>query len=565
MASESAAALALSAVKTARAGDVTTSNSTRGDEACSSEGLGPGRKALLAIVVSCLACLPFLASTGFGFVAWDDDVGLENNLLWRGLGTEQLRWMFTTFTLGHWQPLAWLSFGMEHALWGLDPRRMHGLNVALHGLNAALLFLVAFRVLPEPARPRAALIAALLFALHPLRVESVAWITERAHLLATAFALACVLAWLRGAHATHSRRWRLLAIVLFALSLMSKAWGISLPLVLVILDWPSAAQRAPGSLAKQALRQVHDKAAFFLLALAAVSIELLAKQAQVELASFAQHGIASRASQVGLVVYEFLAKTLWPVGLSPLYEFRPGIEPLGLLALLVACAASVALFRGGGRMSAAFRAWLAGLVLLAPVSGIAQAGLQQFADRYTYLAAMPLALLAGVGIARALERAALRSARWAGWACVLALLATLAVASTRQVEVWRDSTGLWRRVVEVDPRSFIGWHNLGTTLHRAGQTDQAMEAERRSLELEPGIRNRDAWFHLGQLELLYGDRARARQAWRAALELDPADLRYLDWLASTQPSDEARRALWDFALEAAPDNAALADRRNRSP
>jgi tetratricopeptide (TPR) repeat protein len=523
------------------------------------------REAWITLLVFALACLPFLKAVTFGFVAWDDDIGIENNLAWRGIGPEQLHWMFTTFTLGHWQPLAWLSFGIEHTLWGVDPERMHALNVLLHGLNAALFYLLAVRLLGPAVPVLAPVFAALFFAVHPLRVEAAAWITERAHLLSTSFALGSVLAWMKSTAAAGSRRWRFVSFALFALSLMTKAWGISLPFVLVILDvgWKrvnSGSER----FTTLALQQLRDKAAFFLLAIAAVAIELVAKTGNGEFASFAQHGLVARVSQAGLVVFLCFARTLWPVGLSPLYEFRPGLELTGAIAFFGALALTVVLYLGRQRFRAALCIWLACLALLAPVSGIAQWGLQQSADRYTYLAAMPLSLFAGAGLARATALTSSSIVRWSCRALAGVILFTAAFASARQVEVWRDSKTLWDRVVEMDPSSFIGWHNVSITLHRSGQPREAANAERKSVQLEPGIRNRDSWFHLGQLEWLCGDRERAAQAWRTALTLDPADLVYLDWLASTQPSQAQRRALWQLASEAAPDNQRVASRLSGS-
>ncbi len=383
-------------------------------------------------------------------------------------------------------------------------------------------------------------------------------------MLATCFALASVHAWLGSASSTSHSRWRLVSLALFALSLMSKAWGITLPFILVILDsLPNGARRSEESVARFALRHLRDKAAFFVLAGAAVLVELLAKQGHVDVAGFVEHGLVARASQAGMVVFMFLAKTIWPVGLSPLYEFRAGVDLLAVLATLGVLALTTALFIGRKRLPGAFHAWLAGLVLLAPVSGLAQAGLQRFADRYTYAAAMALSLCVGVALAKAVEFTSRRRVRWLGFAFAASLFLAQSVASARQVEFWRDSETLWRRVVAVDPRSFIGWHNLATTLHRGGRKEEAAEAERTSIEIEPGARSRDARFHLGQLEWVLGDRERARQTWSEALRLNPADLTYLDWLASTQPSDAARRSLWSLALEASPNNPSIESRLTR--
>ncbi|MBK8177414.1 MAG: tetratricopeptide repeat protein [Planctomycetes bacterium] len=509
----------------------------------------PGQSGLAALargaplLVFLLACLPFLPVAGFGFVAWDDDLGLANNPSWRGLGAEQLRWMFTTFTLGHWQPLAWMSFGLEHELWGLRPERMHQINFGLHGLNAVLFFLVARRVLL--ALP-GALFAALFFALHPLRVEAAAWIIERGHLLATALLLLSLLAWLRARASPAGRSWRALSLALFVLSLLSKAWGIALPAVLWILQ--DGLDRREG--ARPPWRSKLALWPFVLIAAASLAFELLAKPGNVDVPSLQEHGLLGRLVQAGVSVFQFVAHTCWPAGLSPLYEFRPGFDGGDVVRALAVLFATAACCLARRRFPGSLHAWAGCLVLLLPVSGLLQSGLQGSADRYTYLAAMPCAIWLGalfgrLWVGRVRPVVASLAALW---------LCALAVVSAGQVQVWRDSESLWRRVVLVDPESFIGWHNLGTTLHAEGRPLEALECERRSVELEPGPRNRDSRFHLGQLELIYGDRERAKAAWRVAIEQDPGDLRYLEWLDSQQANGAARRALWSLALESSPNN-----------
>jgi hypothetical protein len=188
------------------------------------------------------------------FVNWDDDKNLLNNVLYRGFTPAHLRWMFTTFHVGHYQPLSWVTLAVDYALWGMQPRGYHVTNLVLHTANALLVYALALALLPRAAAPCgraspsaadgislsiAAAVAALFFAIHPLRVESVAWVTERRDVLSGFFLLLTVLAYLRMVDARPAGAWRTwfgLSLGCFILSLLSKAWGMTLPVVLLVLD-----------------------------------------------------------------------------------------------------------------------------------------------------------------------------------------------------------------------------------------------------------------------------------------------------------------------------------------
>src|SRR5262245_16908271 len=184
-----------------------------------------------------------------GFVDWDDDANFLENPNYRGLGWHQLSWMFTTFVGGHYQPLSWLTFGMDYLLWGMEPLGYHLTNLILHVANALLCYLLAFRLFslayPEAAQIShlkirlAAAMAALLFAIHPLRVESVAWVTERRDVLSGFFLFLTVFFYLRANSRPESAarsRWMWAAVIVFGLSLLSKATGMTMPLVLLAID-----------------------------------------------------------------------------------------------------------------------------------------------------------------------------------------------------------------------------------------------------------------------------------------------------------------------------------------
>lgn len=508
----------------------------------------------LVFVATLVVFAPTLSA---GFVNWDDETGIARNHGFRGLGGEQLRWMFTTSTLGHFQPLSWLSLALDHALYGLsagaeppEAGRFHLTSVVLHALTAiaflGLSALVLARVLPRaPARTRlaGATFAALLFALHPLRAESVAWLTERrdvlsgllfvgaialwwrsaervpeavpnlrralgataAAVLASVYALECVdlstatLALERPsrlglatlflvssaalASSIHARTTRaqvqfLLALVLALGSLLSKAWGIVLPAVLLVLDlWPLARHGAPGAgRARRVLALVAEKAPWFALSLV---FARLAAWAQGSLpgtmVGLERHSILERLVQglYGLAWYPL--KTVWPAGLSPYVELPPELSlatprfALAALAVVLAFALAFGLRR---RMPALLAALVAFAVIVSPVLGVLQSGPQLVADRYSYLSGLPLALLAGGALVALAARAAPGRALALGvgglWIGAVALL------GASQVRVWRDSETLWRHALAVDPGSAFAATKLAQV--ELARADLAAEA-----------------------------------------------------------------------------------------
>src|SRR3989440_2416438 len=225
----------------------------------------PERVIPLTLVLAVVAV--FGVGLGNEFVHWDDYDNLVDNPHFRGLGWTQLTWMFTTTLMGHYIPLTWLTFGLDHVIWGMQPAGYHFTNLVLHAANAALFYWVSRRVLTaaapaagETALRAGAAVAALFFAVHPLRAESVAWATERRDLLSGLLFLTCVLTYLRAVNAEASRRRRLLALSLatFALAMLAKSIVMTLPLLLVVLDWyPLRRLRLRGS--PQTLRVLLEK------------------------------------------------------------------------------------------------------------------------------------------------------------------------------------------------------------------------------------------------------------------------------------------------------------------
>ena len=533
--------------------------------------------------VIAVTALVFLPSLSGQFLTWDDDRNFLMNAAYRGLGWSELRWMFTTFFLGPYQPLSWMTLGADYLVWGMNPFGYHLTNVVLHTANAWLVYRLTLRLFAarttgsgrDPVRPSdlaaqvAAGAAALLFALHPLRVESVAWVTERRDVLSGFFALLTMLAYLRAVaggarpdgagNAGAAARWRWIAVALFALSLLAKASAMALPIVLVALDvwWLG---RAPGPSRAERRAQwralLLEKLPFVVLA-GAAAVAAVAGQRTVEvLQTSAREGLPQRAARAFYGLTFYLSKEVWPAGLTNLYEVPFRLWPTDwhfVISAALVAAITVTAVAGRRRAPAVLVAWIGYVVLLLPVSGAAHGGGEIVADRYSYLPGIALACLAGGGL-EWLWRAgghgrASRAAVW-GATGVAGVLVVLAWMTVTQVAVWHDSIALWQHAFETHPierlraagpsraadldayraevRSLGNlsayWaicFNLGTALRAAGHSGQAADVYADAADVNPGNADiRNSWA-AALIDLhQYDDAARRLEE---AIQLAPLD------------------------------------------
>lgn len=455
------------------------------------------------------------------FVNWDDPEMVVYNDGIRGLGLTQIRWAFTTFHSSLYHPLTWLSFSAEYVVWGVDPWGYHFTNILLHALNAGLMFLLARRLiaiaLGESGRvaPSGAAFAAVLFALHPLRAEPVAWVTARRDLLAAFFVLLALLAYIRAvagpeprissdpAHPDRAdRRWLALAAVFSLAAALSKAISMTLPLVLVVLDAYPLRRLGRG-------RGVWlEKVPFAVIAAATAAVAVWGVGRE-EFTPLAAYGVLARLAMAAHSFAFYAWKTIVPVGLSPVYEIPPSLDPFAVRFLV--SAATMAVLTAGvialhRRAPAVAAAWACYLIPILPVSGLTHAGHQLAYDRYSYLPSIALMTAAGGGVGvvlRAWRRGRLRAP------VVAALcLALLVVASAwghlarRQVAIWHDSETLWTAAIARDPACSVCRAGLGIAFRRDGRIDEAERELRHALALKANIPV--AKLHLA---LLLNDRA----------------------------------------------------------
>jgi tetratricopeptide (TPR) repeat protein len=513
--------------------------------------LGPG------ILVAAMTLVTFLPALRNDFVNWDDVANFLKNPQYRGLSWANIRWMFTTAHLGHYIPVTWLTLGLDYVLWGMNAWGYHLTALLLHTTNALLFYFLAYRMLalvfasasPDPPLTRAApedahqaqnrgadrglalgaVAAALLFSIHPLRVESVAWITERRDLLAGLFSILTVLAYLeafsRGTTGRLQTGWRWTSIGLFALALLSKSIVVGLPLALLALDvYPLRRRGLP--------RLLIEKAPFF-LASASVSVLTLViglvrrRELMTDLGTL---GVAERlaVSAYGFIFY--LRKTLVPWPLSPLYELHYPVRPLAAtylisgLAVLVISTAAIGLRH---RWPAGLTVWAAYIALLLPVCGVLQNGHQIAADRYTYLACLGWALMAGAGVAWCCRAKAggFLAPRLSRLILALALTAIAAFAALTplQIRVWRDSETLWRHAVALDPNSAFAHFHLAGTFSILGKHQQARAEYAKAIALISDALETKGLFYawLGYDLQTSGDLEGAERSYTTALRYAP--------------------------------------------
>jgi protein O-mannosyl-transferase len=443
---------------------------------------------MVPLLVGVLTFVVFLPALRNGFVSWDDDKNFLNNPHYRGLGGANLHWMWTTFRLGHYVPLSWMTLGFDYVVWKMDPVGYHLTNIILHSLNAVLVYFLALQLFERGMGEEvdrgeitlAAAFAALFFALHPLRVESVAWVTERRDVLSLFFMLSSILAYLRMIR-SDSRRivWYATSLVLALCALLSKATPMSLPAVLLILDvYPLGRLAGTVGWRSAKARQVYaELVPFLILSLAAITLSIIALNPPHQLAV----GKKIAVSAYGLSFY--LWKSIAPTRLAPLYQLPRNLDPSSpiFLASYVAIAALlVGMWFARRRWPALTAALLVFIVIVLPMLGVVQNGPQIAADRYTYHAAPALALLAALVLVQ-LGRRNVMSAAVAG----ALILAASSVLTVRQIAVWHDSESLWMRVLDVDPASAIAHSSWASLLFAQNRIDEAAAHSARAVELDP--------------------------------------------------------------------------------
>jgi len=503
------------------------------------DGSSRGQTYLICLLLAAVTLAIYWQTRSFELVNYDDEVCIRRNAVVNaGLGPAGIRMAFSTAVQGNWIPLVWLSYMMDNdsggQVYGLAPAGVyHMTNLLLHLANAILLFLLL--TLVTRSHWKSAFVA-MLFAVHPLHVESVAWATERKDVLSTFFWLLAMLAYLRYTARPCATRY-MLVVTAFVLGLMSKSMLVTLPIVLVLFDyWPlrrgvKGAELRPGPEATfPALRLLREKLPLLAIAGAACVVTLWAQRTGGAVTGIDTLPLGVRLANAAVAYIAYIGKTFWPHDLIMLYAHPRNTLPVWQVvasgALLVATTAA-AVLAARKRPYITF-GWLWYVITLVPVIGLVQVGKQAMADRYTYIPLIGLFVIIAWGVPDLLgpflrKKAPGRTNPATVPLAVVSIVvvATLAAIAYRQTGYWKDSISLCKHAIEVNDALPLAHLNLGTALAGQGDLPGAIEQYRIVVRLTPN--DRDVHYNLANVLAKAGNDGEAIAEYRRALSAFPED------------------------------------------
>ena len=441
-----------------------------------------GVDAALLAALGLVTCWVYAAVGTFDFVSYDDPYYVAGNpRVHAGLSVDGVRWALTTFHFTNWHPFTWLSYMLDVELFGVNPGAMHWMNLALHLVNTGLVHLVMRQL---GANPLSAGFVAALFALHPLHVESVAWISERKGLLSTAFGLGSMALYIRWTRHEGTAE-RIGCALLLAAGLATKPMLVSWPLLLLLLDWGPLGRIADEHPIRDAIARVREKIDLLLLSAISCVLTVLAQDAGGAVIEMERLGLGPRIENALVGYVSYLQLTIWPTGLVPLHPHPQGGVPLwiALLSGVFLAGVTAAVLAWHRRVRPLAVAWLWYLISLVPVIGIVQVGSAAISERYTYVPLLgPFAALAWIA-SRFWQRPPAR-ATLAGLG--VAALVAFAWLAERQVSHWRSSLALFSHTVAASGPNFVARLHLGTALLGAGNPTAALTEYRIAAGIVPG-------------------------------------------------------------------------------
>jgi tetratricopeptide (TPR) repeat protein len=478
--------------------------------------LWPGRIQLTAAAVAAAAIVAYWPAFQCGFVNFDDPIYVsKNSHVQDGLSASGLRWALASFEGSNWHPLTWLSLQWDATLWkntdgkGLDPFGFHLTNVLLHAANAVLLFLALQAATGAYGR---SLMVALLFAVHPLRVESVAWISERKDVLSAFFGFLSLYAYALYARVPSMGR-NLVMTMALALSLLSKPMFVTLPCLFLVLDWwPFGRAKS----LRDWLPLVVEKLPLFVLSGAAASVTYYIQDQQGTIRHLTAYSLPVRLENATVSYVTYLAKTAWPLHLAVFYphpgEYVSAAAAIASAVVLVALtAAALALRR---RAPYLLVGWLWYLGCLVPVIGLVQVSTQAYADRYAYFPQVGILVALCWGVT---DLAGNRQRLSVALGSVAAV--ALTVLTWNQLQSWKDSAALWSHALQVTGPNDRALSSLGAAYEAQGKSDEAARCYRDALECDPNSNH--AHFNLGAMAARQGRLEEAAREFGEACRVEP--------------------------------------------
>jgi hypothetical protein len=485
----------------------------------------------VAGLVAVITCAVYLTSLQNEFVEWDDSIYVYENLHVRSLDISFFRWAFLDFHAGNWHPLTWISHAVDYALWGLNPWGHHLTNIILHSLNASIVVLLIMGLIEalrkttieheRPLKERMTLLVGgatgILFGLHPIHVESVAWVAERKDLLCALFFLLSMSAYAKYGTLAHAetphprsesrflKKLYLLSLGSFTLALLSKPMAVTLPVCLLMLDWYPLKRI-------QSFRTFWiafvEKLPFLALSLVSSILTILAQAAGKSIVPIEYAPVSTRMLVASKALMVYLGKMLVPLNLIPFYPYPSDVSLLSfdylsavvlVLGITTVC---IVVIKGHEPL---LSVWGYYVVTLMPVLGIVQVGNQFLADRYAYLPSLGPFLLVGLAVAWLFEKVNelkhwSRPATLLCAAAAICILVSLSYLTVKQIGVWQNSISLWTYVINKEPvRAPLAYYNRGVFYAKKGQVDRALYDFKKTIMLDPS--DYKAYYNLG---VLYG-------------------------------------------------------------
>jgi len=486
----------------------------------------------IGLLLALLTVLVYLPVRHAGIVIFDDPIYVGDPHVRAGLSLAGVKWAFTTWHASNWHPLTWLSHMLDASLFGTDVGKQHLMNVWFHAANAVVLFLLLMRL---TEKMWAAAFVAALFAVHPLHVESVAWLSERKDVLSTFFGLLALLVYVRYAEESkgqgpRSKVWYAGALVLFALSLMAKPMLVTMPFVMLLLDvWPlrriqileiggvDSPTRNTQNGKQSVIPLLVEKLPFFALTIASSVVTFLAQRSEA-VVSLEQRPFGLRVANAVVSYAEYLGKTVWPAKLAVIYPL-PAHIPAWQVAIAAVVLIFISLLAWGARKNAPYLlvGWLWFLGTLVPVIGLVQVGGQALADRYTYVPLIGVFIAVAYGADYLMAR--FRIPQLVASAAAGVVLVASMVVTEFQLQFWQDSQKLFAHAIAVTKNNAIAHINLGVALEQQDRKPEALAEYRKAIDIEPD--RFQARNNVANLLASMGLRDEAYREYQEALRLNP--------------------------------------------
>lgn len=480
--------------------------------------------------ILCITFFTYFSALQNEFVNWDDNVYVYENPTIRSIDIGFFKWVFTAIVSSSWHPLTIFSLALDYKCWGLDPFGYHLTNIILHLLNTLLVFILTEELIKikgkdnSKAGLKATIVStttALLFGIHPLHVESVAWISERKDVLYAFFYLMAVLLYLKYAFSDSKKgkvKYYILCLFLFILSILSKPMAVTLPLIFLILDfYPLGRIYGKNTKAKKVYI---EKIPFFVMSLIASIITVYSQTDALR--SLEEYPLSYRFIVSMYSYFFYIMKMIFPALLAPFYPYPNAsiiFSAHYLITFVIILGITIFSMWNLNKKKLFAACWLYYIVTLLPVVGIIKVGDAAAADRYTYLPSVGMFLLAGLGIATFFERVSIKTYKIVGVSIFLLLSVILIDKTVRQIAIWQDSMTLWTYQVMLYPDNALAYNHRGSALAKQGDLYRAMKDLNKAISLNP--MHTDTYYNRGIVYNSLADFQHAISDFSMAIALNP--------------------------------------------